>query len=191
MSSIASTERLNIREINLGDAAFMLELLNDPGWLANIGDRNVATLADAERDITEKTLAGYERNGFGFYLVELKDSGIAAGICGLAKRDYLEDVDLGFALLERHAGQGYAYEAAEAVIAFAKEELGLERLVGVTRMTNAASARLLTKLGFSYEREVSAAAPGLALRLFSRQLHGDSDQQRLCRDASPRPSVAY
>lgn len=116
MTVIASTERLNIRLVTLDDGEFMLELLNDPGWLANIGDRNVRTLDDARSDIAEKTLASYERNGFGFYLVERTNDGTPLGVCGLARRQYLQDVDLGFALLERHAGQGYAYEAAEAVV---------------------------------------------------------------------------
>jgi len=165
---IATTERLTIRLITLDDAEFMLELLNDPGWLANIGDPSVRTLEDARRDIAEKSLASYERHGFGFYLVERKDDGIPLGICGLAKREYLQDVDLGFALLERHAGKGYAFEAAEAVVGYATATLNLKRLVGITRMANLSSAMLLSKLGFVFERELTSDDTGIELRLAVR-----------------------
>jgi RimJ/RimL family protein N-acetyltransferase len=169
---IATTRRLTIRLVTLDDAEFMLELLNDPGWLASIGDRNVRTLEDARRDIAEKTLASYERHGFGFYLVERKDDGVPLGICGLAKRQYLEDVDLGFALLERHAGRGYAYEAAEAVVGYATTTLNLKRLVGITRAANLSSAKLLAKLGFVLERELRSDDTGLELKLFGRNAQG-------------------
>lgn len=165
---IATTERLTIRLITLDDAEFMLELLNDPGWLANIGDQNVRTLEDARRDIAEKSLASYERHGFGFYLVERKDDGIPLGICGLAKRQYLQDVDLGFALLERHAGKGYAFEAAEAVVGYATTTLNLKRLVGITCVANLSSAKLLAKLGFVFERELRSDDTGFDLRLTVR-----------------------
>lgn len=170
---IATTERLAIRLITPDDAELMLELLNDPGWLANIGDRNVRTLEDARRDITEKTLASYERNGFGFYLVERKDDGIPLGICGLAKRQYLQDVDLGFALLECHAGRGYAFEAAEAVVGYATTTLKLKRLVGITRVANLATANLLAKLGFVFERELRSDDTGSELKLFGRNAQGN------------------
>ena len=146
------TERLLLREITLGDAPFMLDVLNDPGFLENVGDRQIRTLSDAEQYITDRIRASYEQYRFGFYKMVAKESGEEVGICGLVKREYLELPDVGFAVLERFCGRGYAGEAAKAVLQYASDVLGLTRIAGVTRPDNATSRHLLEKLGLRYER---------------------------------------
>jgi [ribosomal protein S5]-alanine N-acetyltransferase len=123
------TDRLIIRRMSTNDAAFMLGLLNEPSWLRFVGDRGVRTAEDAQRYILTGPVAMYARLGFGFCIVETKDAHCPIGICGLAKRDYLDDVDIGFALTSQHCGHGYAYESATAVLEHAKSELGLKRIV--------------------------------------------------------------
>ncbi len=120
---ILETERLVLRRLTAGDAAFILELLNEPAFLENIGDRGARTLADARRYIARGPVASYRKFGFGLYLVELKDSGTPVGICGLLKRESLEDVDIGFAFLRRYWSQGYARESAAAVMHYGWTEL--------------------------------------------------------------------
>jgi RimJ/RimL family protein N-acetyltransferase len=149
---VLETERLILRRLTVEDSAFILELLNDPSWLRFIGDRGVRTLDDARDYILQSLVAMYERLGFGLYLTELKDEGIPVGICGLIKRDSLEDVDIGFAFLPKFRGKGYAYESASAVMAYGKRTFGLNRLVAITSPDNYGSARLLEKLGFNFER---------------------------------------
>ncbi len=152
---ILETERLLLRELEPeGDAAFMLEVLNEPAFIANVADRGVRTIDDAKEYIRERILPSYTEHGFGFYLVELKESGEPVGISGLVKRETMDDVDIGFSTLEKYWGRGYAFEAAAALMAHGRTVHGLPRIVGATAPHNHASARLLEKLGLRYERMV-------------------------------------
>lgn len=164
------TERLRLSRLTADDAAFILELLNEPGFLRHIGDKCVRTLADARDYIASGPMASYERFGFGLQLVELLASGEKAGICGLLKRETLPDVDLGFAFLQRFWSKGYAFEAASAVLARAREAGRLERILAITSEDNVASIRLLEKLGFRFERSAPLSAGGPELRLFRLSL---------------------
>lgn len=152
MEKILETDRLILRKLSVDDAAFILKLVNDPLWLRFIGDRGVHTLADARDYILKGPVAMYARLGFGLYLVERKRDGPPLGICGLIKRDALEDVDLGFAFLPEYRAQGYAYESAAAVLAYGQSVLGLKRIVAITSPDNDRSANLLEKLGFTFEK---------------------------------------
>ncbi len=144
----------------------MLGLLNEPSWLRFIGDRGVRTREDARAYILKGPVDMYDRLGFGLYIAELKEEGVPIGICGLVKRDFLEDVDLGFALLPGFWGQGYAYEAASAVMEHGKGALGLKRIVAITNPENHNSIRLLEKLGFQFDQMIRTQADGPEIRLF-------------------------
>jgi ribosomal-protein-alanine N-acetyltransferase len=162
------TARLTLRRIGLPDAPFVLGLLNEPSFLLHIGDKGVRTEEGARRYIEDGPLASYARFGFGLNLVQLRDGGEPVGICGLLKRDWLEDVDLGFALRPAFWGRGYAFEAASAVLAQGREEFGLRRIVAVT-LDNESSTRLLEKLGFRLERIARFPEDGPELRLFASE----------------------
>lgn len=144
---IAETPRLRLREAAVADAPFFLKLLNDPGWLANIGDRGVRTDADARRYIEEKMMPAYKTVGYGMWVVEEK-SGIPLGVCGLVTRPDLPDPDLGFAFLSEHHGRGYAREAASAALDIARAKK-LRRLLAIVLPSNTRSIRLLEALGFA------------------------------------------
>jgi [ribosomal protein S5]-alanine N-acetyltransferase len=130
----------------------MLELLNEEPFLQNIGDRGVRTLADASAYILNGPIASYDRFGFGLYAVELKGSDTRIGICGLLKRDSLEDVDIGFAFLRKFWGQGYACESAGAVLGYGWKTIGLKRIVAITMPENHAAIKLLEKIGLRFEK---------------------------------------
>lgn len=170
--TIVETDRLTLRHLERRDAAFILELLNDPAWIRNIGNKGVHTFADAERYIEDGPRAMYAAHGFGLFLVEMKETSEAIGLCGLLKRDWLEDVDIGFAFLPAYRGKGYAAEAARAVLHFAEETLKLRRVVAITSMGNESSARLLGKLGFRPEGEIPFPGETEPVRLFSLGLAG-------------------
>jgi [ribosomal protein S5]-alanine N-acetyltransferase len=172
MPSIPSieTERLLLRPLSEGDAEFIFELVNDPSFIQNIGDRNVRTLDDAKRYITSGPVASYVKNGFGLYRVELKETGEPIGMCGLIRRNTLNDVDLGYAYLPRYWSKGYAIEAALAMKQYARETVGLKRLVAVVDPQNSGSIRLLEKLGMKFERMVKLARDDIDLKLFSVDL---------------------
>lgn len=163
---VLETDRLILRRMSIEDAEFMLGLLNEPSWLRFIGDRGVRTHEDARAYILKGPVDMYDRLGFGLYLTELKEEGVPIGICGLVKRDFLADVDIGFALLPRFWGQGYAYEAASAVMEHGKGPLGLKRIVAITAPDNQSSIRLLEKLGLKFDRMIRATADGPEIRLF-------------------------
>jgi RimJ/RimL family protein N-acetyltransferase len=161
---VLRTERLRLRHMFEADAAFMLGLLNDPAWIRFIGDRGVRTEDQARDYIRAGPVDMVRRLGFGFYVVELNESGCPVGVCGLAKRDFLDDVDIGYAFLPQHWGQGYAFEAARGVLAHAKHDIGLKRIVATVRSENAASIKLLEKLGLRFERMLPRPdAPDLQL----------------------------
>jgi len=160
------TERLTLRRLSVDDAPFILELLNDPSFLRFIGDKGVRTLDDARRYIATQ-MASYQRYGFGLYLTERRQDRAPIGICGLVKRDSLDDVDVGFAFAPAFWSQGYGAEAAAAVIAHATEVLKLPRVVAITNPDNAASMKLLNKIGLRFSRMTRLSANGPELTLFS------------------------
>jgi RimJ/RimL family protein N-acetyltransferase len=164
---ILETERLILRQAFTEDASIILALLNEPSFIRNIGDRGVRTLDEAYDYILTRLIASYENNGFGMYLVLVKETGTLAGICGLVKRDGLDDVDIGYAFLPQHWLRGYATESALAVKEYAKNTIGLKRLVGITDPENHASVRVLEKIGLKFEKMVRLTEDDIDLKLYS------------------------
>jgi RimJ/RimL family protein N-acetyltransferase len=164
--SVVETVRLRLRELSAGDAPFVLELLNDPDFISNIGDRGVRTLHDARRYIVSGPVASYARYGFGLYLVEQKRPLQAVGLCGLLHRDSHPDVEIGFALLPQYRRQGYTLEAARAVMQLGLGQLGLTRIVAITAPDNRPSVRILEALDLKFERMVHFADDGSESRLY-------------------------
>ncbi len=167
---IIETERLNLRLLADNDAEFILDLLNQPSWLEFIGDRGVRTLEDARAYINNGPLAMIAQHGFGLYLVEVKSSNTPAGLCGLLKRESLEDVDIGFAFHPDYWGRGYAIEAAKACVDYARDAIGMDRLVAITLPTNKGSIRLLESLGMQYETDIRMGDSGELLQRFAKGL---------------------
>jgi RimJ/RimL family protein N-acetyltransferase len=161
------TPRLVLRPFKEDDAPFALELLNDPDWLRFIGDNGVRNLEDARAYLREGPMAMYARFGFGLLAVELKDGGQTVGMCGLIKRDGVNDVDLGFAFLPAFRARGLAREAASATLAHGHRELGIPRIVAFTAADNARSARLLTAIGMRPEGTTSLPSSPEPLLLFA------------------------
>jgi len=144
------TPRLRLRRLVPEDAPFILVLVNDPDWLRYIGDKNVRDLDGARTYIANGPAAMYARCGYGLWLVELHD-GTPVGLCGLLSRDTLPHPDIGFAFLPQYRGQGYAHEAAAATLAYARETLGMKRILAITSPDNADSGKLLEKIGLRLE----------------------------------------
>lgn len=165
---ILQTERLNLRRLKLDDADFILELLNEPAFLENVGDKGVRDRAGAEKYLLDGPLMSYRQHGFGLFRVELNTDATPIGICGLLKRDTLDDADLGFALLSRFESRGYATEAAAAALAYGFETLGLPRVVAITIPGNRGSIAVLEKIGLRFERLIDLPGDGAPLRLYGR-----------------------
>ena len=170
MNTVLTTERLALRRFELDDAPFVIELVNEPGWLQYIGDKGVHTIEDAHRYLRTGPLESYSKHGFGLYLVERKADGVPIGTCGLLKRDTLDHADIGFAFLARAARQGYAHEAATAVVGHARS-LGLPKLLAITTPTNRASQNVLGKVGLRFDKEITMPAGTEVLHLFVVELN--------------------
>ena len=167
---VHETPRLRLREFTGDDAAFILELVNEPAWLRFIGDRNVRSLEEARGYIARGPAASYAKYGFGLWAVELRASGEPLGMCGLIHRDSLPHADLGFAFLERHRGHGYAREAAAAAVALAHERFRMRRLLAITDPENTASRAVLEHVGFVFERLFTWSELGKEQALYAKEL---------------------
>lgn len=153
--TVLETERLLLRHVEVvRDSEFLLEVLNEPPFIRFVADRGVRSLEDAAAYIEEKIEPSYVKYGFGFYIVEVKENHESAGMCGLVKRETLDDVDIGYSFLERFWGRGYAYEAAAALLAYGREVLRLPRIVALAAADNVSSIRLIEKLGLRYTTTV-------------------------------------
>jgi len=160
------TERLRLRRLDADDAPFVLRLVNEPSWLRFIGDRGVHDLDGARRYIAEGPQRLYANHGFGLFLVERRSDALPLGMCGLIKRDTLPDVDIGFAFLPEHWSQGYAREAAEATLQYARDRHRLPRVIAITSLDNVASGRLLERIGLQLEGTVCLPGSNEEVRLF-------------------------
>ncbi|RPJ29381.1 MAG: N-acetyltransferase [Chloroflexi bacterium] len=164
---ILETERLLLCRFSNEDAEFILELLNEPSFIQNIGDRGVRTLAEAGAYLLNGPIASYAKNGFGLYLVLLKETNESIGMCGLIRREGLEDVDIGYAFLPKFWSRGYAVESALAVKTYAKDVIGLKRIVAITDPANEGSVRVLEKIGLRFEKMVRLSEDDIELKLFA------------------------
>ncbi|MBK9107650.1 MAG: GNAT family N-acetyltransferase [Saprospiraceae bacterium] len=167
---ILETSRLRLRELNLEDSEFIIELLNTPGWLQFIGDKNVRTKDQAINYLEKGPLKSYYENGFGLSLVEKKADGVSIGTCGILKRDTLDKPDLGFAFLPEYTGMGYAYEVAKALLEYTYHELKQPEIYAITKTENHSSIKLLIKLNFEFEKMVNLNADAEELKLFKINL---------------------
>ena len=161
------TPRLTLRRLQVEDAAFLIDLLNQPSFIENIGDRGVRTIEDAHRYLREGPMAMYEKFGFGLWHTARKD-GVPVGMCGLLKRDNLPDADVGYAFLPQFWGNGFAHEAAAATLTHGARKFGLTRVLGVVSEGNTSSIRVLEKSGMSFERMHSLHEGEPPVRLYGR-----------------------
>ena len=163
---VLETPRLILRHLTVDDAQFILTLLNDPSFLANIGDKGVRTVDAARQFLLDGHIASYARNGYGHYLVQLRHGGDPIGMCGLINRQSIAEIDIGFALLPAYWSKGYATEAAAAVMNYGHEQLGIERIVGVVSPHNTGSIRVLEKLGLRFAAPIQLAPEGEWIHLY-------------------------
>ncbi len=150
--TILETARLCLREFNIEDSNFILKLVNSPEWLRFIGDKKVKTNEDAKNYLQKGPIKSYKENGYGLWLVQLKNTNESIGMCGLVNRETLEDIDIGFAILPNYMGKGYGFEVANATMNYAKQTLKIPKVVAITNADNIVSIKLLQKIGLSFER---------------------------------------
>jgi len=167
---IAETERLLISKYTISDAPFFLQLTNSPNCLKYIGDKNLKTVADAVVYLQDKTIKSYTDFEFGFYKLTLKENNKPIGTCGLAKREKLDDADIGFAFLPEYERKGFGFEASVEIMKLAKSKFNLKKIVAITNPDNQNSIKLLEKLGLTFEKKVNPFDEEKELLLFAKTL---------------------
>lgn len=190
---ILETDRLRLRWFDAGDAAFVLALVNDPAWIANIGDRGLRNEDDARGWIAQRLVRAYVRDGFGLWAIERKYDGALVGMCGFVDRDSLPAIDLGYALAPAFRGEGYACEAARASIAYGRDVLGVRRVLALVKPGNLASLRVLAAVGMRAEGTHQLPGEAEPDALFSWDAGGDDierDDERAI-DGVARRLFAY
>jgi RimJ/RimL family protein N-acetyltransferase len=144
-------------ELTESDADFILKLVTQPSFKANIGDKGVIDLETALTHLKEKYIAPYKEFGYGLWGIRDNDLKCYVGVCGLVSRPDFEIPDLGYALLDEYTKQGYVDAAAKKSIAFARGLGNLSKLNAITSPSNQASINVLEKLGFKFEKQFTLA----------------------------------
>lgn len=167
---LIETDRLRLRPVSVDDTELMLAIWNDPAFIRNVSDRGIRTVEQAREAIVSGAQKLFEDYGYGPYCMSMKTDGTMIGICGLFKRENLDDPDIGFGVLPEHCGKGYAGEAAAAVIDYARDELGISALTAIVSPKNAPSIGLIEKLGLTFERMITMPGDDDAICLYSGAL---------------------
>jgi RimJ/RimL family protein N-acetyltransferase len=156
------TERLVLRLPRLEDTPAAAEHLTDPEAMRFIGIGGRTVPPEDCVDVVQRWLERWRANGFGHFALERREdarflgrAGLlvwdAAGAAGWEQSDLVAAADprveLGWTLARAHWGRGYATEAAFAVRDWARDELGLERLISIIHPDNTASQRVARRLG--------------------------------------------
>lgn len=173
---VLETSRLILRHAVLTDVEFILDLLNTPGFIENIGDRGVRDLCQSQTYLIDGPISSYQQHGFGLYVVQLKSSGEPIGLSGLVKRSVLDSPDLGYAFLPAFWGKGYAVESAQAIVSHSRD-LSISRLWGVVSPGNTASISVLEKVGMAFDSTMVWEEDNSEVLLY-RLVHSETSANR-------------
>ena len=167
------TERLLLRWFTLSDVDAFYEIGSHPELIRYVGNQPFASRQAAREALVAAPLKDYATYGYGRFACVWKPTGQVIGACGPKFLPDTGDVDLGYRFLKNFWGMGLATESALAVIDYARSQLTLRHLVAWVHPDNVASARVLSKLAFSFERTTAMAdIPGVAFDLYIKHLGG-------------------
>jgi len=173
MSIICQTPRLTIKQFSNNDADFIVKLLNEEAFIKNIVDKQVRNVDDAIQYLQTGPIKSYQQFGYGLCLIQVTATQEPIGMCGLLKREELFAPDNGYALLTEYNGQGFAEEAARAMLVDAQDNHNTSTVVAVTNPNNTRSLKLLQKLGFSKKQMITLYQDQADVQLLQRELQPD------------------
>jgi ribosomal-protein-alanine N-acetyltransferase len=151
MVQILETERLVLRTWSPDDAEDVLRIYSNPEVTYFLGTGAPdQTLDDARRPI-QRVAAHHERHSYGLWAVVEKATAQLIGTCGLKHLEDDAPVEVGYHLARPVWGRGYATEGAAACLRHGFEHLHLDRIVAVVAPANAASVRVIEKIGMTFE----------------------------------------
>ena len=143
---IVETDRLGMREFSPQDAEEMYALNEDWEVIKYTGDVAFESVEETKEFL--KNYSDYKRNGFGRWIVELKETKEILGWCGL-KRHQSGAVDIGYRFSQKNWGKGYASESAKACLKYGFEVLKLDEIIANADDDNKKSIRVFDKIGLS------------------------------------------
>jgi len=168
------TERLSLSRLTLDDAELVLAVWNDPTYIRYVADRGIRTVDAARAALEEGALKQFSDYGYGPFRVAMINDDTPIGVCGLFRREGLDEPDLGFSILPKYWRRGYAYEAARAVVSYAETEIQLTRLTAVVSPNNGASVALIEKLGLQFERMLRLPGDDDEVAIYGMQLNNSA-----------------
>ncbi|MFO1395185.1 MAG: GNAT family N-acetyltransferase [Steroidobacteraceae bacterium] len=170
------TGRLRLRRFTEGDLEPFFALCSRPEIIRYAQARPLESLEQALEYMRTVPFRDYAEIGYGRFACEWKATGEVVGFSGIKYVPEIADNELGYRFLPEYWGLGLATEAGRASIGFARDVLGLQRLVALVHPDNVASARVVTKLGFAVERQLPySGLPGVNIDLYARSLGPGSD----------------
>jgi len=146
------TARLRLRPFAPTDLDALCRITADPEVMRYIGDGRALTPEETEASL-RNIMDAFRRRGYGRWAVEEKAGGALLGYCGLGLPAESPGVELVYMLARSAWGRGLATEASVAVLRYAFEELGLERVYALTMPGNVRSRRVLERVGMEYLRD--------------------------------------
>ncbi len=152
MHIIFQTPRLILRQFNESDAPLVLKLNSDPEVVKYIHEPTLETFDQAKNIITDIILPQYQNN-LGRWAVHTKDDHEFIGWCGLKYRPGLDEIDLGYRLMQKNWGKGFATEAAQHTLDFGFKNLNIKLITGRAHIENLASIKVLEKIGMEFFKE--------------------------------------
>jgi RimJ/RimL family protein N-acetyltransferase len=159
------TERLIVRSWREADIGRYADIIGKRSVMRYIADGKPGDPASA-RSFVVGAIED-DRNGKPiFWAVESAATKELIGFCGFGRCD--DQVDMGWRYDDRHWGMGYGSEAAKAVLAYGLNEFGFERVIARADPDNAGSIKIMRKLGFVFEREVSSNGIRRVIYAYSR-----------------------
>lgn len=158
MSPTLVTRRLELRPFCPSDVTFLHTLWTDPGVRRYLWDDREISREEAA-GVIAASLDSFARQGFGFWTIAEREGGRSIGFCGLRRFGEGNEVELLYGLTPDRWGAGLATEAAREVLRFAFDAAGLPRVFAGADAPNAASIRVMDRLGMRPD----PAQPGLFL----------------------------
>jgi ribosomal-protein-alanine N-acetyltransferase len=171
MDKIIDTGRLILRRFKAEDLQAFYQLGSRPEVIRYAQSTPLASLEAAREFMNAAPFHDYAAYGYGRFACVWKETGAVIGFSGVKYVPEIGDTELGYRFFPEFWGIGLATEAGRASIDFARDDLGLKRLVAMVHPANTASARVLEKLGFSIERQLRySGLPGVDVNLFARSI---------------------
>jgi RimJ/RimL family protein N-acetyltransferase len=151
---VLTTRRLILREMTGADLDPMAELLGDPDVMRYYPAPKSRDEAQAWIDWNQQL---YRQHGFGLWAITLRATNEFAGDCGLTPQrvDGVEEIEVGYHIRASLHGNGYATEAAAACRDFARDILGLRRMIAIIDPANIPSQRVAAKIGLMQEKQAT------------------------------------